>query len=245
MPVLALAQVPHVQRVTVLAGEQQFGIQTVLDHVRRAPLARDHGVVTEVPREVVGEILRPAIELPLAANVERFRIEDEDAAGAVAVRRADRVQVDAVRTAVRGVHATVPGPLRNGVSIDDLGDFELPRVGFGVDDMQARRAQARHDEIPALHVRVRRVRTQAGAAGVPAEVVEFVARTRHVQLTHELPVASSTRDPRRRRPSRRADPGGDSSGRRRRGFRAAPPWPSAGKGRTSDRVATAASRAPV
>jgi len=36
----------------------------VLDHVGRAPLARDGGVVAEVPPEVVRQLLRAAVELP-------------------------------------------------------------------------------------------------------------------------------------------------------------------------------------
>ena len=38
-------------------------------------------VVAEVPPEVVGQILRPAVGLPGAFDVERLVVEHEDAAG--------------------------------------------------------------------------------------------------------------------------------------------------------------------
>src|ERR1051325_2765753 len=48
--------------------------------VGRAPLEDQQRVVAEVPPEVVGELLRPAVDLPAAADVEALADEDEDAA---------------------------------------------------------------------------------------------------------------------------------------------------------------------
>ena len=68
--VLALVQVPEVQTAAVLAAEQQLGDQPVLEHVGRAPLAGHHGIVAEVPPQVVRELLRPAVHLPRPEHVE-------------------------------------------------------------------------------------------------------------------------------------------------------------------------------
>src|SRR5277367_6574861 len=59
-----VAQIPDVNRVTVLVAEQELGHDAVFDHVRRAPFARDRDVPTEMPPEIVREPLLPAIDLP-------------------------------------------------------------------------------------------------------------------------------------------------------------------------------------
>jgi hypothetical protein len=181
-------QVPHVQRVPVLAGEQQFRVDAVLDHVRRSPLARDHRVVAEVPPEVIGEVLWTARLLPRAADLEGLRVHDEDAAGPVAVGRAERVEVDAVGAAVRRVQARVARLLRDLLRLDHLHQPRRAGIGLGVQDVDARRAQPRHHEVAPLHVRVRRVGTEARAARVPPEVVQLVPGPRHVEAAERLPV---------------------------------------------------------
>src|SRR5207248_4733745 len=103
----ALAQVPDVERVAVLAPDEKLGIEAVLDHVGSAPLARDHGVVAKVPGEVVGELLRAAIDLPPSQHLEAVVIEDDDSAGPVAVLCAKRADVDPVRGAVDRVEPAV------------------------------------------------------------------------------------------------------------------------------------------
>jgi hypothetical protein len=75
-----------VQLVTVLRSEEQLRYEPALDHVGRAPLARYLDVVAEVPGEVVGEALRPAIDLPSPEDVERVVVEQENPTGTFAVR---------------------------------------------------------------------------------------------------------------------------------------------------------------
>ena len=183
------AQVPDVQLAAVLPAEQELRVDAVLHHVGRAPRAGDHRVLAQVPPDVVGELLRSAIEFPSAANVEGLRIEDERATGAVAVGRAERAQEDAVRSAVHGVRRGIAGPLRKRFRLDHLHDLWRPRIGLRVENVNARRVDARHDQIPPLHVRMRRVRAEAGAAGVPAEMMEFVPAVRHVGLSDQTAVA--------------------------------------------------------
>jgi hypothetical protein len=184
----ALVEVPDVQLVTVLAGEEQLGVDAVLHHVRRAPFGGDHGVVPEVPPEVVRQVLRPALLLPLPLQLERLGIHQEDAAGAVAAGRPERAPVHAVGTAVNRVRRRVSRLADEFLGLDDLHDFRLLRVGLRVEDVDPRRPDAGHDQVAPLDVGVRGLRAQAGAAGVPAEVVQLVVATRKIHLADELAV---------------------------------------------------------
>src|SRR5215207_8396467 len=68
--VLTRGEVPEVDRVPVLLAQQQLRHDPVLDHRRTAPLAGDQHVLVEVPPGVVVEVLRPAVGLPGAQDVE-------------------------------------------------------------------------------------------------------------------------------------------------------------------------------
>ena len=131
------------QLVAVLVAEQQLADQAVLDHLRRAPLARDHGAVVEVPPEVVGELLRPAVGLPGALDREVLVVEQEDAAGPVAVGVAERGDVDPVRAAVDGVRAAVAGLAGDLVGLDHLHELGRARVLLDVEHVDARASAAR------------------------------------------------------------------------------------------------------
>ncbi len=126
------------QRVAVLASQEQLRVHAALHHIRRAPLACDHRVVTEVPPEVVRQLLRSTILLPRSFDLECFGVEDEDAAGAVAVGVAQRVDVDAIRPAVRGVRAAIAGLANDFLGFDHLDEARLPRVGRGIKDVDSR-----------------------------------------------------------------------------------------------------------
>ena len=179
--VLARLEVPDVQPVAVLVAEQQLADQAVLDHLRRAPLARDDGVVVEVPPEVVRELLRAAVVLPGALDREVVVVEQEDAAGPVAVGVAERRDVDPVRAAVDGVRAAVAGLAGDLLGLDDLHELRRARVVLDVEHVDARGAQPGHEQVAALDVRVRRPRAQRRRARVPAEVVQLVAHVGHVE----------------------------------------------------------------
>ena len=141
--------------MAVFVAQQEVGLQAVFDHVRRAPLAGEHGVETEMPPEVVMEYLRAAIHLPLAQHVERFAVEHEDAAGTVAVGRAERADVEAFRAAMHRVRARVVRAGEHFLRLDHLGNRRHSRVRLGVDDVNARGAQPGHDQITALDMRMR------------------------------------------------------------------------------------------
>ena len=93
---------------------------------------------------------------------------------------------------MHGVGTAVASPRSDRFGLDDFNDFGISRVGLGVDDVDARRADARNNEVATLHVRVSVVRAEARAAGVPTKVVEFIASVRHVDLT-DLPAVGGRR----------------------------------------------------
>ena len=84
LEVATLIQVPDVQFATVLSRKQQLRIEAILHHIRGAPFGGDHGVVPEVPPEVVSQILRTTLLLPGALKLKRIRIHQEDAARTIA-----------------------------------------------------------------------------------------------------------------------------------------------------------------
>ena len=99
----APTQVPDVHLMTVFAAEQQVGLQSGFDHVRRAPLATDQCVKSQMPPEIVMQKLWAAVHFPLAQNIERFAIEHENAARTIAIGRSKRADVNAFRPTVNGV----------------------------------------------------------------------------------------------------------------------------------------------
>src|SRR5215471_8700179 len=103
----APAQIPNMKVMTVTTLEQNFRIHSRLNHARRTPLAGDHGVVTQMPEEVVVKILGTALDLPLAEDIKTLRIEDEDTARAFAIGRSQGADEDAVRTAMDRMRAAI------------------------------------------------------------------------------------------------------------------------------------------
>ena len=167
----ALAQIPNVKLVAVTAFEKNVGVDAVANHVGRTPLARHHGVVAQVPKEVIREVLRAAVHFPLAQHVEAVGVHGENPARAIAASRAECGAIDALRSAVDRMRSRVARPCGKLFRLDDPHDFRLPGVGFCVKDVDPRGINTGNDQIAALHVRVRSVRAKARTASVPAEVV--------------------------------------------------------------------------
>src|SRR5262245_65644451 len=102
---LARVQIPEVQPPAILGAEQDFRNQAVLESIRCAPLARHQGVVTEMPPRIISEVLRAAVDLPLAAHVEGLVIHHEHAARALALAVAQRRNTEALGPATHGMRA--------------------------------------------------------------------------------------------------------------------------------------------
>ena len=217
---LALGHAPEVQVVAELSAQQILGIQPVLDHRRRGPLRRDHGVVAQMPPHVVGEVLRSAVLLPRTDHLERVVVEQRDAAGTVvAVRSAQRGHEDAARPAVHGVRPRVSGLGGEFVGLDRVRQHWVSRVGLGVEDISVRRPDTGDDEVAPLHgMALVAVVAQRARAGVPAEVVQFVAGRRKLGPADHLTVRRRRRS---RSPPRQARPSPGRPGRMRQRKQAA------------------------
>lgn len=139
-----------------------------------------------MPPGVVREILRPPVGLPLPEHIERAVIEQGDPARAVrSVGTAQAGHEHPVRSTVQGVRS---GVTRLGGEIGSLHDFGhggLTRVGLGVEHVQGRRADARHDEVSACQPRhIVALVLQRAATGVPTEMMQFVAQPGYLGPAH-------------------------------------------------------------
>src|SRR5258706_11903479 len=141
-----------------------------------------------MPPEVVGEVLWPPHSLPGATDAEIVVIEGEDAAWSLAARRAEGADVDGLCPTMDGVRPAVARAGRHLPGGDDLHQLRLTGIGLGVEDVDARGAQAWHEQVAAFAVRVVLAMTQAGATCIPAEVVQLIARVGHVYAANDLPI---------------------------------------------------------
>ncbi len=187
--VLALVQIPEMQPTPVLGAQQHLGDQAVLESIRRTPFAGHHRVVSEMPPGIIGEVLRSTVHFPLASDVEALVIHQEDAARPLAFSIAEGGDVDALGPAMDGVRSRIARFVGDLLGFDHLDDRGLARIGLGVEDVNARGAQARHDQIAPLHVRMWRVGAQARRAGVPSEMMQLVADIGHRRIADDGRVA--------------------------------------------------------
>src|SRR5215831_15912235 len=141
LQVRALGEIPEMQASAVFAAEQNFRNEAVLERVGGAPFAGDHRVVAEVPPGVITELLRSAVDLPAAEGLETLVIHDEYAARRLAILVSEGRDIDAARSAVDGMRPGIAGLVRKLRRLDDLDDFRRPRIGFGVENVDARGAQ--------------------------------------------------------------------------------------------------------
>src|SRR5262245_44931594 len=119
----ASPQIPDVKLMTILACKEQLRIGAVLEHLGCAPFAGDHGVETQMPPEVIGEVLRSSREFPLSPNFKCFGVHDENSARSIAVSRAESIEIDTIRSAVGSVWPAIPGAACNRFGVDDFHDF--------------------------------------------------------------------------------------------------------------------------
>src|SRR6266516_2352235 len=103
LQVPAAPQVPDVDLMSIFAGEKLVRLQSVFDHVRRPPFAAQQRVESQMPPKIVMQKLRTAVHFPLPENFERFAVEHENAARAVAIRCSKRADVNALGPTVNRV----------------------------------------------------------------------------------------------------------------------------------------------
>src|SRR5262249_38717226 len=130
----------------------------------------------------VMQVLRSAVDLPAAQNVEGFAVHDENPRrplGAILAAPAERADVDAFRTAMHRVGPRIARSLKYRLGLDDLVNRRLSGIGLRIDDIDARGAKPGDDQVTPFVKGVASERQQRRRAGVPAEMVELVAFVRH------------------------------------------------------------------
>src|SRR5215207_1024185 len=170
---LLFLPIPEVDLPTVLALGHLLGIEAAPVGVRGGPLARDHDVVAGLVPEIVVVADASRALLPATGYVE-ILVEQEKASGTVALAVADHRDHDCVRQTVHGVRGGEVCLLDN-----LLGLYHLVHLGcslvLGINNVDTARAFTRnHKKAPRLALII-----MAGAAGVPAEVVQLVADVGH------------------------------------------------------------------
>ena len=177
--------------VPIFVGQKVLRHDPVLELRRQPPFGGDHVVARQVPPEIIVLGLRAALHLPPPANLEGFAVHDEDArraVGAILAAPAETRDINAFRPAMDRMRAGIARLRHQLLRLDDLVDLRFGRAGVRVDDIDAGRPDARHDQIPPLQKGVPRHRRQGGGAGVPAEMVKLVTLVGHVNLVNDLAV---------------------------------------------------------
>ena len=120
-------------------------MEPLFDHVGCAPFAAQQRIEAKVPPEIVVKKLRSTLHFPLAEHIKRLAIEHENTARPFSVGRSQRADIDAFGSAMDRVRARVVRPAVQFLRFNDFDDIRLSRVWFGIDDVQPRRPQTRHD----------------------------------------------------------------------------------------------------
>ena len=101
------AQIPDMELMAIAALHQQVRLETGLDHIRKAPFAGDHGVMPQVPPEIVSQELWSAIDFPLTQHIKTQMVEEKNAAGTLAAGRTERTYINSFWAAMDGVGTRV------------------------------------------------------------------------------------------------------------------------------------------
>jgi hypothetical protein len=108
-------------------------------------------------------------------------VEQENSARAAAVGTAHRAYVDRVGATMERMRAAIARARRDFFGLDHFDDLRRARVRLGIDDVDARGAQAGHQQVTALDVRMGRIGAERRAASVPSEMMQFIAGIRHFE----------------------------------------------------------------
>src|SRR5208282_2765512 len=72
--------------------------------------------------------------------------------------------------------------------LNDFYNLRRPGIRFRVDDVNPRRTQAWDNEVASFEVGMRSVRAERSTAGIPPEMVQFVARIGQIDMTYSCAV---------------------------------------------------------
>src|SRR5258705_5557430 len=132
------AQIPEVKMSTVLAIKKELWHQPVFDHVRCAPLAGNHRIVSEVPPKIVSQKLWSTINFPLTQHLERIMIQKKHATRSFAFGISQTANIDSFRTTMNRVQPGITSPVKDFFGLNYLHDLRLPGIGLGIKDVDTR-----------------------------------------------------------------------------------------------------------
>src|ERR1700691_2780110 len=111
--------------MAVATLQENVGIHAGFHHIRRSPFAGDHGVQTQMPPEVISELLGATVDFPFAQNLKAFRIHYEDAAWAVSCSGTQCAAENSLRPAMDRVGPAVSSPFREDIGLNHLDNLRL------------------------------------------------------------------------------------------------------------------------
>src|SRR5436190_7716951 len=177
-------QIPDMHLMSISAGEKQVRLQSVFDHIRCAPFAAQQSVEPQMPPEIVVQKLRTSVHLPLTQDFERLTIEHENSARPVAIGGSKGTHVNPFRSTVNRVRTRIISAGKNFFRLDHFHDLRFSRIGLDVDDVNARRANSRHNKVTTLDVGVGRIGAKRRTARVPPEMMQFITELWHPDLAY-------------------------------------------------------------
>src|SRR5438477_8358084 len=146
-----------------------------------------------MPPEIVMQKLRTPIHLPLTQNVERFAIEHENAARAIAIGRAERANVNAFWSTVNRMRTRIVSPGKDFVRLNHFDYLGFSWIRLCINDVNARRAQARHNQVTAFDVWMRRIRAKRRTACIPTKMMQFITKLGHCNFADLAAVGARVR----------------------------------------------------
>src|ERR1700751_5352998 len=123
------------KRMSILAGHQQVRLYSMLDHIRRTPLTGHRDVVAKMPPEVIGQVLRAALDFPSSQHLETLMIKQKQAAWAFTLRRTQGADVNGIRAAMKRMRPAIAGTRSKFFRLDYFDDPGTPWIRFGIDDV--------------------------------------------------------------------------------------------------------------
>src|SRR5437899_10592453 len=131
----ASTQSPDMHLMSIFAAEEEVRLQSVFDHIRRAPFATQQRVEPQMPPEIVMQKLWAPTHLPLTKDFERLTIEHENTPTAFAIGCSKRANVNAFRPALNRVRTPIVSARRDLLRVDHLNDLRLSRARLELEEL--------------------------------------------------------------------------------------------------------------
>src|SRR6516165_1690987 len=149
--------------------------------------------MAQMPPEIVRQFLRATVDFPAAQDVKFIVVKQENSPRASTIRRTERADVNAFWSTMDRVWTGISGSGEQLGWFHRLNNSELPDIRLSVNHMNSGGAYPWNNQIPSLHVRMGRVRTERSAACVPAKVMKLVTDIRELESANDLAPARRCR----------------------------------------------------